>query len=327
MNPSSLKLRRTGKIALLFILTLMGVSALNGMERFITIKSCNVLYDEWYQKYAAKDIEKMDSKYRKNLLLKAFEDRDQLANSDILCFQEWDVTDKDHVLSDTLTKHDYAYVAVKYNSEDPDGLVIAWKKDMLQKDSEPTIYSFEDTRYSTMNNSGLGIALRHALTNKIIYVTSLHASYIYGYEKRYESVLKQLNTIKSDTQIKNSDAAFICGDFNYNVHSKNAKFYPNRELEQKDVQHSYAALLENQWNDAEKTELISRYPTAFGYTGFELLDYILFKGKGINSLIKSDSYPKNLKLLIKHMQPNENEGPAYDNYFSDHAILSATFDI
>lgn len=289
----------------------------------IVIKSCNVLYDRHYQKWA-KDVKKMELKDRTDLLIKAFDDPQQFLGADILCFQEWDVADADGFLHDVLVQHGYDYKKVStYESDPADGLLIAWnaKEFVLRKD--PIIHTFFDTRSNQDSQRAVGVTLESAQTGAFIHVISLHAAYIFGYEKYCESILHQLNAIKSFMQ--NVDAMFICGDFNYNIHSSQSLAYPNRELSEEEAQSRIFGLTEFDWHNARAEMNTTSNPTLFGYTGFELVDYILFKGNA--KILSYKQYPEDPKLLIKGSKPLDGEGDDYANYFSDHAIISATFQI
>lgn len=288
----------------------------------ITIKSCNVLYEDLYQKYA-KDVEKIDSIIRRTLLIQSFNDVNQLASADILCFQEWDVLDHHRDLIHLLKSLDYAFAGITCNTDDRlDGLVIAWKTALFEQQHETIEYSFIDNRTSKVGRRAIGVTLRSLKTGTTLHVVSLHAAFILGYEKRYESVLAQLNVIKAKSQDQAADATFICGDFNYNIHSNTESQYPNKELSKIEAEAWYPKLVEGEWCDSRH---IANYqhPTAYGFTGFETLDYILFKGRA--ELLSYSQYPENPTSLIKHSKPMEGEGPHFQSYFSDHSIISATF--
>lgn len=283
----------------------------------ITIKSCNVLYEGLYQKWA-KGVVRMPTNDRRNLLIKAFDDSAQFAGSDILCFQEWDVNDFE--LRDILDNHGYGYRSVQCDKATrPDGLVIAWKKDKF--------LNTESSQFYVVNNinRAIGAKLFSIATGKAIYIVSLHATFFLGYEKRYESVLEQLKFIKDHINTLSVNAAFICGDFNYNTHSKEAVDFPNRELLPEEVKQWYPKLIADGWSDPKVLMTDAPWPTLFGYTGFENVDYLLNKGNV--TPLAYWQYPQNPQSLIKHNSPLQGEGPDYADYFSDHAIISALFDI
>lgn len=297
----------------------------------ITIKSCNVLYDGYYQKWAV-GVEKMPLSQRSTLLVSAFNDNQQFQGSDILCFQEWDTTND--VLDNLLTSQGYEYENLSYNGfctptkcpdKCPEGLLIAWKinKFVLRKNS--MIHKFYDTRTSKNQCRALGVTLESVATGMFLHVVSLHASFIMGYDNRYESVLEQLNTIKNAVNQLPVDAAFICGDFNYNTHSSKELHFPNRELSLEDAQHWLPGLTTAGWKRAQSDIIKTSWPTVFGYTGFETVDYILYTGNA--TLTSYGQYPENPRNLIKHTKVNDDEGWDYADYFSDHAIISATFEM
>jgi len=285
----------------------------------LKLVSCNVLAEDFYDKYFKDDKRQMLPVTKR---ANAFNTLFKSLDPDIICLQEYD----NNVCSNFFTSGTYD-IKHRYNKNDSH-LVIAYKKTLTPiKPANPYFYPEEETTschgfmlivLEEKSGKKLGIANAHlegggGATKKELENKSEEEKAKFYYDFRIKQ-LKQIETkIK---EYKDIDSWIICGDFNLNIsdvkigNKDGYSYIRNNVLKESDG-----------WKDADETHVTK---TAVGISKEQKqepqrLDYIFYKGTLTKPVYKVKIDPKK---LLKHTKDDKDNTES----FSDHSPITATWD-
>lgn len=317
----------------------MTPSEAKGADKTFTIASCNVLYHSYYAGfYRQNDIKKISKGIedlraqginfmsevdkikaikaevipigtRRAFFRDAFNDVQEFKGADILCFQEWPYKDpepfKNRVEVSTFGFEPTAYKFFDLDSWKYrlDGTRIGCKISLVSQVSEPYGEGFKQLDSKGVlqpgNKGFCFIKFKFAGTD----IGIITGHFGFGDELLKTHLTNITNYIAWKSGLKKW---IICGDFNSdkNYQIIQESFKPSDGW--KEIQ------------DWEANELTHRT----GEDEYKDYDYMIYKGVELNE--KPSIFPKSLDQLLSH---NTNQSSNPPRYFSDHAILRATFGI
>jgi hypothetical protein len=306
-----------------------------------TLATCNVLYHKWYVGNAKDPVTKvphptMSIEARTAAFQQAFVITEAFVGTDILCFQEWPYQGTG----------DSGIQAVQFKNSIPATFQGEGTGNPAAYEQEENVRTFfnknkfdlkQTSFFSFAKNKGiLCTILEDKKTHTIVVVFNAHVPWqdmenpdiakSNPARAKYLQQLDDLETFMDGVLVANKHATWVlCGDFNFDTW--------NRATMSMNIP-KYGAFIErlarNRIILESSAETITA-PTAFGGNltpWLELNDYIFYGGRGDYS-VKLSMYPPaefNGAALIRHHQkPKENGDIFFMNYFSDHAIIRATF--
>jgi hypothetical protein len=285
-----------------------------------TIATCNVLFHPYYQTYFKGDKKNPQEFVAIATRLEAFEASLQnphaLGNLDIICFQEWDYT---NVAWETLLKKyypdlDYWHIKDKKATHDGVYTVINRSKFSYMYKGDPFVRNLK--KESTKEFCWILLEIIEPSFKKtpsaMLGIINAHLPHASFDPIDFKHSLQQI-VQKYSEHI--SAGWIVCGDFNFNILDVNNDY--------KNLQLYFNSAM---WTSSFEQEQSN--PSATSYAnGAQYNDYIFYKKRHLN-LVNIFHFPIGVTDLIKHTPAKKGDGPWYSKtYFSDHAIVRATFEI
>lgn len=287
------------------------------------VASCNVLHEDFYKKYS-KD-SNMPENDRLYFLLQAFQAGGIFYDADIICLQEWKTGNA--FLTKKLSEYGYN-LAEGATVPGTVATAIAYKKSSyIELANQRTLFALGQ-KYC------LSTTLQDASQN-LLRISSIHIPSQQTQNTQQQISDVQLVVAQAQNWLsKNIGFAIIAGDFNYNTYGalNNAPLissYRQRMDNIKDYAQLASIFTNNNFVDAGSQQNKTFYPTAYDQ-GFTKIDYLWYTPTANNANLQLTEfiiYPAELKKLIKHTQPQQEDGPMYSTYFSDHAVIKGYFRI
>lgn len=322
-------------------------------EEFIfTLATCNMLRHKSYVYYATQQIRPADKApltpqelltqdQRRNIFTQAFIDPLQFKDVDIICLQEWD----QHI-GQTIPAHLQFFSTQRtapLGAETQIRFVDVATLINTQKFSviDTNILELE-LKPGQKADRGLLSRLKfnNAQSAPSLCVVNCHIPW-HNEQERVQQLAHVQNILRlsKPPSIEQQNPLIICGDFNYNTYYEhNIHGYIPKD-ETRPYAHLANAFPKSYWVDAgywdadfDEQKVL---PTSY-MEGFERNDYIFFTREPATQaaswkleLVKFSVYPTDLRNLLKHRKRSgfdiAIDGPVSDGYFSDHAIVKATF--
>ncbi len=297
------------------------------------LASCNILDESFYTKWA-KNVKLMLPKQRQQYFLGEFQQGGVFTDADIICLQEWTLGNSQ--LINTLGSLGYAIVEPLAKQK---GTVATC---ILYKTNKFSLIKGSEKQFTLGNKLCIEAQLQPNFKNApVITVDSVHVQWD-------ASEQTELGYIANIPGLQSQNLCVICGDFNYNTYGYKASQqfgyrYTTKQntnikigLDIKDyfklknvIGKSFADATAN-LKDGQGRDLVFS-PTAYD-DGFTKMDYMFYTPTDANqqnslTCTQFVIYPQDLKKLIKHTQPQKQDGPESADYFSDHAVLKGYFTI
>lgn len=300
-----------------------------------TILSWNILAETYYKNYAFWQNDRYNTEEHITQLIEekkilSYEQRCKLFKKifnkgfahdiDIICLQEIiDIKDEiGALLIKLLISKEYGIL----QADEPEklGTCIAYSKKKFKKESSESWVISNSHDNDPIQQTAIVLTHRKNPDAPSIKIINCHIP--------WEEEKKQLNSIKNIISHGNKDGyTVICGDFNYATHTSDNK-------ETKSYKKLTTLFNNKYWNNAGKEYGYSKIPTNY-FNIFQKVDYIFYTPTPITSENTIDipklmcteyqEQPKDYKKLIKHMKPQESDGPPMSDFPSDHSALIATF--
>lgn len=299
-----------------------------------TLATCNVLYEPYYVHYVEPGNVLISVGWRSRAFKHALHDSDALGSKDILCFQEWPYKAR------MLHAHKNQIVLVNGLKEEKKGAYVDQFQDRQPKEfNEYLREAYSEQRYAyiidehaqadgvmcVINKSKFNVIdIEFRLFEKTKKMVMVLLNY-HNSSKRLllvnahlplfdqEKYIKQM--VKAAQHWHRADHVIVCGDFNYDIW-KQASAEPSDYKIKKLLSH---------FDQMKASVQNLKLPTAVSGLGneYRLVDYILYSQT--LKMTKIEQFPPlkpiDKSILIKH----EGQEGSVRAYFSDHAILRATF--
>lgn len=301
--------------------------------------SWNILANRLYEKYVFwQNFKKNDSANIVQLIndkkLMPFEQRLKLFkhvfeqdgfghDSDIICLQEFDLKEHREGIKIIQFLQQSGYEVITPTTTGSHGTCIAYN---THKFVNLATESWTITR-STGNDTKhlVSLMIAHKNNNHFLPIQIINC---YMPWETVENENLHLKSIKDNilSHINKDCYTIICGDFNYetwNTRNENLKSYSKLT----DSNHFDSKF----WHDAGKEHGFAQTSTNY-FNVFQKVDYTFYTPLPINKpetqQLVCTAYrqePNDYKKLIKHMEPQKNDGPIFDDFPSDHCAMVATF--
>lgn len=288
-----------------------------------SVASCNVLHEAFYKKYSK--VSTMPENDRTYFFLQAFQAGGIFYDANIICLQEWKTGNA--FLTKKISEYGYN-TAEGATTQGTVATAIAYKKSTCKE------LAHQRTLFTLGQKHCLSITLQDASQN-LLHISSIHIPSQQAQNTQQQMSDVQIVVAQAQNWLsKNTGFAIIAGDFNYNTYGarNNAPLissYRQRADNIKDYTQFASIFTSNNFIDAASQQNKTFYPTAYDQ-GFTKIDYLWYTPTAHNGTLQLTNfiiYPADLKKLIKHTQPQPEDGPVYSTYFSDHAVIKGYFRI
>lgn len=339
-----------------YLLLLMLYSTFYAQEIIFTIATCNMLRHSSYRRYALQpstaqahalsDTELLTQTQRRNLFSQAFHDPLQFKGVDILCLQEWDahIADMRTIPYNLFTTQRLGLVSAETTIRfvDVATLINSSQFSVI----EQHILELSVQTGQPKADRGLLLILQSVKQPQCkLSITNCHIPWHTEHEAHLQlHKVQEIITASTQHAAHHRAPIIICGDFNYNTYAENSTHNYFAKRDKRPYQPLQQLFPLQYWVDAgywdadfDQQKVL---PTSY-MEGFERNDYIFFTKEPLQKkagswkleLVGLSIYPSDLRNLLKHRKRTGTlgefdisiDGPVADGYFSDHAILKATF--
>lgn len=299
------------------------LSSLHLTAETFKLASWNILAEWAYLKNAQTKTMPFDATIdfegRENLLWKNITKLSK-KNIDIICLQEVDMRQQAAGPDIKILLENLGYAVVVPTKLSSQATLIAYNK---KKFKGTNAYEITLTPAQGKSKKQCSTVTLSSIKNP-----SLPSLKIISLHLPFESEHDELNNLHNNVIKKHANTqgfTIICGDFNYTTYSTNTNDSVFNYDNLIDAQHFFAQF----WDDAGLQHGFQKTGTAYSQA-FKRMDYIFYTTTYNNTSLTCTDYrqaPKDLKRLIKHTAPmnEDEEGAAFSDFPSDHALLIAEF--